>query len=224
MTPGFAGRWARYAGRAAIAAVLVAYPLFANYTITVPTEGGFAAIALAAAPLAAAALLVSWRSRWRTLVLVACVAAFALLWRHAAQIRQHVALVYFVDHAGTNLALMTLFGRTLTAGRMPLCTRLATIVRGPLEPLVAHYTRQVTLAWTVFFGALVAVSTLLFLFAPVAAWSIFANLMTMPLLALMFVAEYVVRLRVLPDLPHTPILAAVRAFRHTRTAATTPPR
>lgn len=213
MSEGFAARLARYAGRAALGAAMIAYPLLAYYTTTAPTEGGFGAIVLAAAPLAAAALLIAWRTRWRIPTLILCGAAFWLLWRYSAPIRQHLPLVYFVQHGGTNLALLVLFGRTLAPGRMPLCSRFAAAVHGPLEPRVARYTRQVTVAWTVFFAAMTMISAALFAFASTEVWSAFANLVSLPLLALMFIAEYMVRLRVLPDIPHTSIMSAVRAFR-----------
>ena len=48
------------------------------------------------------------------------------------------------------------FGRTLFGGRVPLCTHFARMVRGELDPRVEHYTRQVTLAWTVYFVVIAA--------------------------------------------------------------------
>lgn len=223
MSEGFAARLARYAGRAAIGAAMVAYPLLAYYTTTAPAEGGFGAIVLAAAPLAGAALLVAWRTRWRIPALVLCGVAFGVLWRYSVPIRQHLPLVYFIQHAGTNLALLVLFGRTLAPGRMPLCSRFAAAVRGPLDAPVARYTRQVTVAWTVFFAAMTLISSALFAFASTDVWSAFANLVTLPLLILMFVVEYTVRLRVLPDIPHTSIMSAVRAFRQGPGISAPPP-
>jgi uncharacterized membrane protein len=78
-----------------------------------------------------------------------------------------------------------------------------------------RYTRQVTIAWTAFFGATAAVSTTLFLFAPPTVWSIFANLLTIPLLGLMFAAEYLVRHRVLPPAECAGIADSVRGYRET---------
>jgi hypothetical protein len=64
------------------------------------------------------------------------------------------------------------------------------MVRGHLEPRLAHYSRQVTVAWTVFFVAMMCMSILLYLLAPISVWSAFANLATLPLVALMFIVEY----------------------------------
>ena len=83
---------------------------------------------------------------------------------------------------------------------------------GALGPAMARYTRQVTLAWSIFFGAMALASTALFFGAPVSVWSTFANFFTGPLIALMFIAEYAVRRRVLPDVEHAGIVAGVQAF------------
>jgi uncharacterized membrane protein len=56
---------------------------------------------------------------------------------------------------------------------------------------------------------------LLFFLAPLTTWSFFANFLTLPLVALMFIGEYWVRWRVLPEMRHMRILDAVRAFWNT---------
>ena len=50
-------------------------------------------------------------------------------------------------------------------------------------------------------------------FAPIAVWSVFANLLTWPLVGLMFLAEYLVRCRVLPPEDRGGIFAAIGAYR-----------
>jgi uncharacterized membrane protein len=69
---------------------------------------------------------------------------------------------------------------------------------GPPTPRNLRYTRQVTWAWTIYFLATVALSTLLFFFGSGEAWSIFANVLGMPLTVAMFVIEFAIRHRVLP--------------------------
>ena len=68
------------------------------------------------------------------------------------------------------------------------------------------------MAWTIFFVAMCVVSTALFVFAPIAAWSLFANLLTPALVAAMFGVEYLIRLRVLPRLEHRGLIESVRVF------------
>ena len=75
-----------------------------------------------------------------------------------------------------------------------------------------RYTRRVTAAWALFFAAIVAIMVALFAAAPRRVWSLFANFCILPLVALMFIAEYAVRRRVLPQAERGGILAAVRTF------------
>jgi uncharacterized membrane protein len=51
----------------------------------------------------------------------------------------------------------------------------------------------VTVAWCCFFVAQLLGSALLFLFAPLAAWSLFVNVLNVPLVGAMFTAEFVYR-------------------------------
>lgn len=123
------------------------------------------------------------------------------------------AWLNFAQHFGFNAFMAFVFGRTLRAGRVPLVTRLAALVHERMTPVLAAYTRQVTVAWTLFFLACAVLSALLFAFAPIDRWSIFANILPVPLVALMFVAEYEVRKRVLPPEDIVGILETFRAFR-----------
>jgi uncharacterized membrane protein len=160
-------------------------------------------------------LVFAWHSTRRLqmlgLVLLLCIALWAL-W---PTLEQHFGVVYWMQNAGVMLVLCIVFGRTLLAGQKPLCTRFAEVVHPPLTPRHEIYARQVTVAWTLFFAVMVLISTLLFFLAPLATWSVFANFITFPLVVLMFIAEYLVRRRVLPNLPKSHILDAVRAFRNT---------
>ena len=67
-------------------------------------------------------------------------------------------------------------------------------------------------------------SILLYFLTPISIWSAFANLLSLPLVALMFIVEYAIRIRVFPDLPHKPILESLRAYRNSPRTSTTPPR
>ncbi|HEU4458195.1 MAG TPA: acyl carrier protein [Methylibium sp.] len=135
----------------------------------------------------------------------------------------HGAVLYVAEHAGFNLALASLFGLSLRDARGPLITRLARHVRGGVLPDgVEHYTRRVTQMWAAAFVAIAATSVLLFVAAPLPWWSAFANLATMPLVALLFVGEYVVRRIVLRGIDHSRLIDGVRAFRaHSRADGTT---
>lgn len=157
-------------------------------------------------------LLRRWRSPWLRVAGVATTGAL-LAWQWP-QLRLNVALLYYLQHLGTHLALAWLFGRTLIGPGEALVTRLARgVFNGVLSARKIRYTRQVTLAWTAFFLANALVSTGLFLFAPAAVWSVHANLLTGPLIGLMFAAEHLVRLRVLPPEERPSFATIIRAYR-----------
>jgi uncharacterized membrane protein len=180
--------------------------------------------ALSLIPVALLSLWAARRTRHRVVVIAAIAAvalALVLGWK---DLERHFPNLLFIEHAGANLALGILFGRTLVDGREPLCTRFARLVHGELPPEVARYSRQVTVAWTVFFATLCTLSCVLYLLKFLEAWSLLANVLTPILVGAMFVIEYAVRLRVLPHWERVGILAAVRAFsRHfARTPIETP--
>jgi uncharacterized membrane protein len=117
-----------------------------------------------------------------------------------------------VPHAAAYGLLLWWFGRTLRSGREPLVTRVARRVHGTLSVPIASYTRQVTIAWCAFFAAQIAVSAALFLFTSLETWSLFVNVLNLPLLVLMFAGEYLVRIVRHPDHPRASIGSTLRAF------------
>jgi uncharacterized membrane protein len=128
-------------------------------------------------------------------------------------LRLHGGWLYVAEHVGFNLALASLFGLSLSDPRGALITRLAQRVRGKTLPAgVATYTRRATLAWALAFCAIAAVSIGLFLWAPIGHWSLFANLLTAPLIGVLFVAEYIVRRLTLRHIDHSGFLDGYRAF------------
>lgn len=133
------------------------------------------------------------------------------------QLRQNVALLYYVQHLGAHLALGLLFGRSLLGPGEPLVTQFARILfpQG-ISARNARYTRQVTLAWTCFFFGNALLSTLLFWLAPPTLWSIHANLLTGPLVALMFLVEHFWRMTALPPEERPSIAMVIRAYREGR--------
>lgn len=124
---------------------------------------------------------------------------------------------YGIPHAAVYLSLAWLFGHTLLPGHVPLITVLARRVHGELKPEIVRHTRYVTFAWALFCVGQVVLSALLYVFASVDLWALFITALNIPLLGLMFVAEYVVRVLRFPDHPQASISEAIRAFNaHTR--------
>lgn len=209
-----AGRIVRWLG---IAALLIGYPLLAHYSneSNASAHGGKLGAAVAIAPVLVIALLLAWRSPRRTIMLGGLLLSCLALGAVWPALEKHFGLVYWLQHVAMQLVLLMTFGRTLIGGRQALCTRFAAALHGPLTPQHALYSRQVTVAWVLFFAAMALASTLLFFLAPLVVWSVFANFLTLPLVALMFVAEYLVRRAVLPDIEPAHILDALRAYRNT---------
>ena len=207
--------WARVTRWFAIVAGVVAYPVLAHYSAatSAATTWPSLGVAVSLAPSLAILLWLAWRSPKRPLMLLLCVVMGGVLGVFWGVLQRNFSWVYFLQHVGTNVMLAAVFGSTLVRGRQPLVTKLAEAVhRSSLAPEVLRYTRQVTLAWTLFFLAVSLVSGVLFCCASTKAWSVFANFLTFPLILLMFAVEYAVRLRKLPNLEKHSIMDGVRAF------------
>jgi uncharacterized membrane protein len=206
-----------------IAVAVIAYAVLAHLSNATAGNESLGAV-LAIAPLWFAAVVLAWRSSRRWLGLVACALAVLLAYAAWDDLRSHFAWLYLLQQAGAYGLLGVSFGRSLGQHRVPLCTRFATLVHGPLSLSAARYTRSVTVAWTIFFAAMSSALLIVYVAAPLAVWSLFANFCAAPLVALMFVGEYLVRQRVLPDMPHASILDTVRAASgRTGTASCTVP-
>lgn len=169
---------------------------------------------VAVLPIAVAALMALWRwPQWAVRVagVLALGALVAWLW---PQLRHNVPLLYYLQHLGIHVALGVLFGKSLLDPGDALVTRMARrIFAHELSERKVRYTRNVTLAWTLFFFINALVSTGLFIWAPAAVWSVHANVLTGPLIAVMFVVEHAWRLCVLPPHERPGLADIVRAYR-----------
>jgi uncharacterized membrane protein len=172
-----------------------------------------AALLLGMAPFLLIGYLACRRAAGRSAALLVLLLACAALWIWRAPLAGHFGWTYYLQHAGINAALGAMFALSLRRGHTPLCTQIATALHGTLSAAHARYSVRVTQAWTLFFAAMVGVSTLLFVLAPVATWSSFANLATPLLIALMFVGEAVCRRIAFPGMRHGGLLDAVHGYR-----------
>ncbi|RIX48409.1 MAG: hypothetical protein D3M94_05875 [Rhodocyclales bacterium GT-UBC] len=195
-----------------IALLMLGYPLLAHYASTEYFIASKPEISAGIA-LAPTLLLFLWLvSRTGTITLLILTAVgLGLLRLSWPFLEQNFGWIYFIQHATTNLLLAFVFGRTLRRGQKPLIKQMAECLCGELSAAAAQYARRVTQAWVLFFAGMAALSALLFAAASLESWSIFANLLSMPLLTLMFVAEYLTRRKCLPDEEHKP-LDSIRAY------------
>jgi uncharacterized membrane protein len=203
-----------------IAAGAIAYPVLAHYSAATSVATTFPSlgVAVSLAPSLALLLWLTWRSPRRPVMLLLCALVGGLLWGFWGVLERNFSWVYFLQHAGTYVMLASVFGVTLARGRQPLCTRFAEVVHGSLTPEEVRYSRQVTLAWTLFLLAISLVSSALFFFVSIEVWSVFANFLSFPLILLMFVVEYLIRLRKLPHQKKHSIMDGVLAYWRTPAA------
>jgi uncharacterized membrane protein len=209
------------------ALLLVAYDGLVHYVSTIPNAAG-GAVAVTLLPALGIALgLLARRFGALAAALggLALALGIAFYWpalRHSLGLDPggHLRGLYLAQYLATNLALALWFGRTLVGGRTPACTGFAAALQPVVSPLVARYTRRLTLAWTLFFVVSAALSALLFAFAPAAIWSFFSNLFYLPSLALMFIVEGLIRRVVLPPEERHGIVASIRAYRASTRPAT----
>jgi uncharacterized membrane protein len=173
------------------------------------------------APLVLPGLLLMWTTSYRgrcALLLAAC----ALAGVAAAALTSHAVadLLPLAGQLALCLPVAWLFGRTLMPGEQPLVTRVSRAVHGSLPPAMEAYTRNVTAAWAAFLFGLCIVSVLLFVLAPREVWSVFANLLLLPLVGCMFVAEHAYRTRRHPWFAHATLAQSVAAFQRQRAVRT----
>ncbi|MCO5397191.1 hypothetical protein [Ralstonia soli] len=220
------GRLTSFARGAGGVGAVVAYQAGAHYAAATPGAHGLG-LAMALVPPLAIALVAAIRSGRRAWLVPVWTLVCATLWMAREPLARQFGWGLYLEHASFNVMMAYVFGRTLMAGREPLCTHFARIVHGTLTPRIARYSRQVTLAWTLFFLATAAISTLLFATASIVTWSTFANTLSLPLVGVMFVVEYLCRRVVLRGEPSSSLFDAVRAYRqsgHSTPAATDRPR
>jgi uncharacterized membrane protein len=196
---------------AAVAVFLIAYAALSHYSNSNPQAHDLGA-ALALAPLLAIGFVLIWRWSGALAGLLAAAAAAFLVHHYWPLFTRNFSIVYLIQQCGFYAIMAFGFGRSLLKGRVPLCTQLADKIHGPLSAAELRYTRKVTIAWVVFFLLNMAVSGVLFAFAPLRIWSLFSNFLSLPLILLMFGAEYAVRRRALPQVQTSSLIATLRMY------------
>jgi uncharacterized membrane protein len=198
-----------------------AYSLLDHAALTTgtPLASGLAFVQLS---VIGAAILcgVPYRYKWPAAGALALVIG-VLCWR---SILPNLVAASAIPHTFAYLGLLAVFGTSLLPGRDALITALARHIHAPISDEMAAYTRKLTWLWCVFFAAQLSISLLLFLFAPLTAWSFFVNVLNLPLLVLMFVAEYVFRGFGLSDPPRHGVayMTAMTAFIKEKISPQTP--
>jgi uncharacterized membrane protein len=121
-----------------------------------------------------------------------------------------------VTHAVLYSALLVSFAATLLPGRTDVITGVAQRLNPRFHAGMRFYTSRVTWAWCGVFAAELATSAGLLTLAPREWWLVFINFLHLPLVGVMFVAEYIVRRQVFPGGQSTDMAAMMRELRPRR--------
>jgi len=203
--------WRRRLQLVAVVVFLVAYAGLSHYSNSVAKTHDLG-VGLALGPVLAFGLVLLWRWTHLWVALLGVAAATVILRHYWPVLEKNFPVVYLLQEGAFYGLMAASFGVSLLGRRVALCTQLADKVHGPLTAQEVRYTRRVTAAWASFFILITGATFGLFLFAPLRIWSLLANFCVLPLIGFMFVAEYAVRRRVLPQVPRRGILAAVRVY------------
>jgi uncharacterized membrane protein len=190
----------------------LAYVLASHWLMT-QTEASAWNVVGVLSPMLVIVGLGAWRSGHNGVALIVVLALAALCVQAMLGIRVTSHALYLLQHAGINFFLALFFGSTLLPGRTSLITQVAQRVHGhDLPPAHFAYTRQVTVAWTVFFLVIVTISLVLFFGFPFETWAVFANLVTPIATGAMFAGEYSLRYRLHPEFARSSVADAINAY------------
>jgi uncharacterized membrane protein len=199
--------------------VAVAAPV-ANHIVVMTGRGVGVAVTLGVLQAIAVGVIIAGIGgagrRWRLALLVSAAMLAILLLGLLRSPVFGLRLAAGSSHALLYGSLLAVFAATLLPGRTPIITIFAQRLNPRFHAGMLPYTRHVTIAWCSFFMAQLAVSLLLFCFAPARWWSLFINGFNVPLVVLMFLGEYVIRRRRFPD--STDMATMIRGYRQHRAA------
>lgn len=191
----------------------ITYPILLHTCIS-QDDAKMSHLLLAFVPLLLMAVSLLFRAVsknwWPAIALLLAVLVYYLVTEERGRVG--LLAVNELSYVSLYLFLTWLFGRTLQRGREPLISQIARHITGPLTPEIIIYTRQVTIAWCVFFILQIIISLSLFILAPVTIWSLFINVLDLPLLAMMFIGENSYRILRFPDHQRTSILKVIEVY------------
>ncbi len=201
----------------------LAYVIASQWLMTRMPPPPWSAFALLA-PMLLVVAFGAWRTGRRLWSAVAAGIAAVLAWQAVWGGGFAPERLYLLQHLGIHLFLAAVFGATLRRGAVPLITQLAGRVHASaLTPAMHAYTRKVTIAWTLYFLTMAALSVGIYTSLAFATWATFANLLTPLALVLMFAAEFGLRYRLHPEFERSTIRDAIRAYSQVREPPQAPP-
>jgi len=154
---------------------------------------------------AVAGIVMIYKGHWLLLPLIPL--TLYLLW-----LSQTAATLFLLPPVLINLVLALIFGSTLLPGATPLITQFAQIMKGDLDAKALSYSRQVTIAWVLFFILMSVEALLLALYASPFIWSLFTNFLNYLFLLLFFLVEYRLRIHHFTEMEHPRFIDFMRSL------------
>jgi uncharacterized membrane protein len=180
--------WVARAAQGLQIAFVVGYPLLV--ALSVAWLGARTAALVLLGVLVAGRLRTLRRDLRQARALTALAASVAALLLAAAVLDDPRFLLAYPSLV--NAVLLAQFGWSLRSG-IPMAERFARLSVDDLSPAEIRYCRTVTLAWCGFFALNGGATTALALWAPRAAWAVYAGGISYVLVGLVFAVEYVIR-------------------------------
>ena len=199
---------------------LVVYSLLSYLLMAHAPDRAWTVLALFGPLLAA--LAVAGLARRHLPTLAGCAAAtlmLVLVWQRGGV---DLNRLYVLQHGAIHALLAWTFAFTLRPGSMALITAMAEKVHlNPLTTAERRYTRSLTLAWVLYFVAMIVISVLLYALAPWAWWSFFCAVLTPGAALAFFIVEYLWRRWQHPDFSPVSVQRALRAWQQQANPSTT---
>jgi uncharacterized membrane protein len=207
--PAASPRWAQQIQVAAIVALIIGYAFLSHYSASSPERKGLGA-ALSIGPVLLIGVVLLWRWTRPLTALLVAVSLCAFLYVYWPVVERNYEWADLAQQCGAYGLVALSFARSLFAGRVPLCTQLASKIHASPTPAEIAYTRHATVAWAVFYVLMAMTIFGLFFAASLRVWSLFVNFVAFALIILMGVADHAIRRRILPRRPDGGILAIIQ--------------
>lgn len=177
--------------------LLLAYPVTLHLSIIYQQSWLGPVLVIGLAALIAIPLLLN-RNTLAISILLACICLAVI----TTQVWSIQTLIFWPPIL-IHLVLGLVFLNTLSPGRTPLITWIATIIEGSLSAEEKSYTRNVTRVWVAVLLLLSVESAVLAIYAPLQLWSLFTNGINYGILVFTLVIEYWIRIRKFPHFSHS---------------------
>lgn len=181
---------------------LIAYPFAEHFKLL---ESGFIPLILMFIIFSMAVMI---RQRMAALMLALMLIASLIL------IQQGFSQdVYFLPPIAVNYFIGMIFLKSLMKNSTPVIEKYMLLLEGEIDAAERKYARWFTTLWAVVLLSLAIETAVLALFYSHETWSLFANFINYFILGLMFLVEYLIRLRMFPQKQHKSFIQFINSLR-----------